>query len=577
MEKIVTLINNGEWQQAQVEFEKLSLLGVENTDEYAICGAEIYLALQDFEKAFSYIRLGLQHNYENYELYYILGKYYARINCNQAALCFEMATFYAKGSSDHNFLAQEFENYKKENSINISPISIVIISYNSKIITQNCIQSIRLFNPSDSYELIVVDNASTDGILEWLTEQDDIHLISNNHNTGFAFACNQGVEIASKGNDIFFLNNDTLVPPNAIFWLRMGLYENEKVGATGSITNYAGNGQMVNEDISSFDEWFDYGTKINVPMQNPYEKKLWLIGFAMLVKREVLNKVGLFDLRFGKGNFEDNDLGLRILSAGYTLHLCHNSFIVHFGSMGFKQNPSEEYNQLMIENHQKLIDKWNQDVLYYAHARTELIDLLSDEANAPINVLEIGCGAGATLAKILYRYPNASVKGVELDRKIAVLGSNYLDIRQGNIESDDLNYEKGSFDYIIFGDVLEHLLDPDAAIQKVLPLLKSDGHIIASIPNIQHVSVLLPLLQGKFEYKNAGILDNTNIRFFTLESILNMMQRNSLEVDCISYTRCEEDIIEYNNELYYSLTKLLGEDFEKTSKVYQYLVKTHKQ
>ena len=111
MEKIVTLINNGEWQQAQVEFEKLSLLGVENTDEYAICGAEIYLALQDFEKAFSYIRLGLQHNYENYELYYILGKYYARINCNQAALCFEMATFYAKGSSDHNFLAQEFENY----------------------------------------------------------------------------------------------------------------------------------------------------------------------------------------------------------------------------------------------------------------------------------------------------------------------------------------------------------------------------------------------------------------------------------------------------------------------------------
>ena len=105
------------------------------------------------------------------------------------------------------------------------------------------------------------------------------------------------------------MNNDTVVPPNAIFWLRMGLYENEQVGAVGSVSNHVNNDQMVKEKLGSCEEYYAYGMKRNIPMLYPYEKKAWLTGFAVMFKREVLEKVGYLDERFSPGNYEDNDLG----------------------------------------------------------------------------------------------------------------------------------------------------------------------------------------------------------------------------------------------------------------------------
>nr|WP_256447445.1 glycosyltransferase [Kineothrix sp. MSJ-39] len=481
-----------------------------------------------------------------------------------------MAAYYAKGTNDYEYLLRYYEEYKQYNETNVSPVSIVIVSYNSQAIMKSCIKTIQLYNPGTSYEIVVVDNNSTDGIREWLKEQKDIKLICNDTNTGFAYACNQGAEAACKKNDIFFLNNDTLVPQNAIFWLRMGLYENKQVGATGSVTNYAGNGQRVEENIADVEGWFQYARKINIPMQNAYEKKTSLIGFALLIKRHVFDRVGMFDLRFGKGNYEDNDLGLRILQAGYLLNLCHNSFIYHFGSLGFRQNDLREYAELLKENQQKIAEKWGFDIPRYMNVKTELIDFISNEKNEDIHVLEVGCGLGATLASILYQWPNADVKGIEAEEKIASLGANYLDIRQGNIENSPLEYEEEYFDYIILGDTLEQVYDPEGILQKMLPLLKKDGSIIASISNVQHVSVLLPLLRGNFEYAETGIIDKNHVRFFTLKSMVNMLKRNCFEIEKLVNIYREEDIIEQEKELYSILAGLLGKQFEEQSNAYKY-------
>lgn len=376
MEKIIEWINGGYLHEAEKEFRNIDLNRVDKIDELAILGAEIYLGLGNLENAFSYISVGLKANPKNYELYFMLGRYYDAQNKMQAALCFEMASYYAKGTEDELYLEEFRRQYENENHVCPVPVSIVIVSYNSADITKKCIKSIRENHPADSYELVIVDNHSTDGILEWLRQQKDLKLICNDTNTGFAHACNQGAKAAEKGNDIFFLNNDTRVPCNAIFWLRMGLYEKDNVGAVGSITNNAGNGQCVFEDIHTVGDWIAYGEKRNIPMANPYEKKLWLIGYALLIKRNVLDKVGLFDERFGKGNYEDNDLGIRIMQAGYELRLCHNSFIFHYGSMGFKQNDPKEYEILMEENRRKLADKWGFDITEYANEQEKLLSLI---------------------------------------------------------------------------------------------------------------------------------------------------------------------------------------------------------
>lgn len=93
--------------------------------------------------------------------------------------------------------------------------------------------------------VIVVENASKDKSVAWMKQQKDIKLLCNKENSGFPMGCNQGIRMAEKESDILLLNNDTIMTPNALFWLRMALYENDQVGSTGSVSNYVTNGQAV--------------------------------------------------------------------------------------------------------------------------------------------------------------------------------------------------------------------------------------------------------------------------------------------------------------------------------------------
>ena len=170
--------------------------------------------------------------------------------------------------------------------------------------------------PESAREIVVVDNGSRDGSVEWLREQEDIVLVENEKNVGFPAGCNQGILAGSRDSDVFLLNNDTVLPANALFWLRMGLYEQEEVGSVGSVTNFANN-QTVIEGVDDAAALLAFGEKRNIPMKYPYEDRLYLIGFALLIRRSVIKKAGLLDERFSPGNSEDLDYGLRVLMSGH--------------------------------------------------------------------------------------------------------------------------------------------------------------------------------------------------------------------------------------------------------------------
>lgn len=95
----------------------------------------------------------------------------------------------------------------------------------------------------------------------------------------------------------------------------------------------------------------------------------------------------------------------------------------------------------------------------------------------------------------------------------------------GDIESPELYKQISAerFDVIAFGDVLEHLRDPEGALVKMRGLLTPEGYVVASIPNVAHRSVRLSLLFGEFNYADAGLLDRTHLRFFTRKTIELMM------------------------------------------------------
>lgn len=451
--------------------------------------------------------------------------------------------------------------------------SIILLTYDNLKYNKLCIDSIKKYTEAKTYEIIVVDNNSTDGTRDWLEEQKDIKTIFNKENLGFVKGCNQGIELAETANDILLLNNDTIVTPNWLKNLKKALYSSTDVGAVGAVTNSCSNYQAIDINYINIDDFIKFAEKNNVSDPLKWEEKLRLVGFCMLIKREVVEKIGLLDEIFTPGNFEDDDYSYRIRQAGYKLLLCRDSFIHHFGSASFSKDPTL-YNNVLNINKKKFIDKWGFDPNYSSFIRYEIIDLINEPRDKNIKVLEIGCSCGANLIEIKNRYKNADLYGIELNKSAADIASLFANVKSFDIENSTLNFIDNYFDYIILTDILEHLYDPWRVLANIKNYLKKDGHILSIIPNIMHYSVINALIHGNWHYEDAGLLDRTHIRFFTLNEINDMFAKSGYEnmfyfANILSTTEADQDFIN-------ALSNLSDNNVKSQFNVYQYIIKANK-
>lgn len=420
-DKIRQHLDNNDYMSARILLNQEKLGGEAYDDTLAILEASVCEGEQDREGMFEAIARGLSCNPRNYELYYMLGHFYYPVNPNQAFLCFQNALFYCNDPQDGKIIRAEMADLCHAGMVAVRKTAIIIVSYNSCHLLQKNIESIRATIPQDICQIIVSDNASDDGAVEWLEKQSDITLIKNKENKGFPYACNQCVRATLAAgleeSDIFLLNNDTRLAPNALFWLRMGLYENEQTGAVGSYSNYAGNEQQVDVVFPRPEDYLEYGTKTNIPLRYAYEERVRLSGFAMLVKRCVWDAVGGMDERFSPGYFEDDDLCMQILKQGYRILLCKNSFIYHAGSQSFSH--MGHVNELLLAHQELFIKKYGFDILEYALPDRTLLAGIPFSGTEEFNVLQVGSGLGAEMKLLRTLYPKSNVVGIETNRALA--------------------------------------------------------------------------------------------------------------------------------------------------------------
>ena len=147
------------------------------------------------------------------------------------------------------------------------------------------------------------------------------------------------------------------------------------------------------------------------------------------------------------------------------------------------------------------------------------------------SVLEVGCATGYFTKALTER--GCKVVGMEVDPEAAKVAEEWAErVVVGNV--DDMSLwnlvDDESFDVITFGDVLEHLRDPLAALKAAVRKLKATGFIVTSLPNVAHGDVRLSLLHGSFPYRDIGLLDRTHIRFFTLQTIRDLLYEAGLVV-----------------------------------------------
>lgn len=237
-------------------------------------------------------------------------------------------------------------------------VSIIIPVWNALQYTKGCLTSLRAHSRFRR-EIIVVDNGSTDGTREYLAEQSDIQVITNQTNRGFAMACNQGAERATSPL-VIFLNNDTLVTPSWDFLMVRPFLDNPSpllVGPRGTGLSGPQNVPPHEAQYQSLADLAEFGTSWAKARWGDWEAVPRLTGFCLGTHRTAFLDLGGFDERFGMGNYEDDDLCHRYAAHGYPLLMLNDVFIHHFGSRTFVEN-KVNYVRLMEENRQKFESKW---------------------------------------------------------------------------------------------------------------------------------------------------------------------------------------------------------------------------
>ena len=195
---------------------------------------------------------------------------------------------------------------------------------------------------------------------------------------------------------------------------------------------------------------------------------------------------------------------------------------------------------------------------YYEQANPDLLNRIPVTASA---VLEVGCGAGALGRAFKALNPNAIYIGVELMPGPAAQAREIIDyVIEGDISQKSLSTLPGDIqkvDCLVFGDVLEHLVDPAAVLRQLLPFLKDNGQLLACIPNVQHWSVIANLLSGQWPQEDQGLFDRTHLRWFTKKNIIALLEEAGLQIhDITPRIFGKEQAIQFVQALEPALTNL---------------------
>ena len=239
--------------------------------------------------------------------------------------------------------------------------SVIVATCNNLAFTRICLESMLLNTADTPYELVVVDNGSTDGSVEYLRDlsylNPQVRVIFNQQNRGFSGANNQGLE-AARGTRLVLLNNDTIVPPSCLSRLVAHL-EDPGTGIACPATNRSGNETEIAAGYETYGALLRFAESRYRSHRGETSDISSLVMFCAAMRRNVWNEVGPLDERFEFGMFEDDDYAMRLRSAGYQIVCAEDAFIHHFGQATIgKLSPTGEYGPRFHTNRERWEKKW---------------------------------------------------------------------------------------------------------------------------------------------------------------------------------------------------------------------------
>ncbi|TWJ19290.1 glycosyltransferase family 2 protein [Geobacter argillaceus] len=256
--------------------------------------------------------------------------------------------------------------------------SIIIVTYNGlHDYTVPCLESIFGNSGSEDYEVIVVDNNSSDGTPAYLTElsgrEPRLKCVLNATNRGFAGGNNDGIGRAT-GRIIVLLNNDTRVTGGWLATMRSALLDDRSIGLLGPVSNAVGNEQKIFTSGTTPEEILAEGAQWTRRSAGETFEAERLGFFCVAMRRDVLETVGVLDEAYDLGFFEDDDYCIRVRQAGYRLLCREDIFLYHRGSGSFGKMPRQT--KELLKKNRVLLERKFGNLPLPRHPRDRQLDLV---------------------------------------------------------------------------------------------------------------------------------------------------------------------------------------------------------
>ncbi|QGG48902.1 glycosyltransferase [Heliorestis convoluta] len=383
-------------------------------------------------------------------------------------------------------------------------VSIVVLAYNNlEKYTKICVESILKNTKDIDYELILVDNGSSDGTYEYFRSvpHNRKKIVKVTENKGASYGGIIGFEWM-KGKYSVGVPNDVIVTKNWLTNMIKCAKSDKRIGFIVPVSDNISNYQSVDLKFNTIDELHAKAEKYNISDRRKWEERLRLINAVTFFKKECWDIVGKLDYGFHH-DFSDDDLTFRVRRAGYKAILCKDVFVHHAGVTG--SNQQEKMNMLEKGRgnfFQKYygIDAW-EDVNNFEFTMISLINHKEKCGNVKPEILGVDVRCGTPILELKNKLRYADV----FDAKLSAFTTEakyWLDLKticEGDVIVDRIeylheHYTNSKFDYILIGNPLNFYKDPYKLLDNVLRLLKPDGNLLLKVRNNYDARSLLQMM-----------------------------------------------------------------------------------
>ena len=419
-----------------------------------------------------------------------------------------------------------------------APVSIILAACNNLAHTELCLQSLSKHTAHLDYELITVNNGSTDGTGDFLEALPHRKKISISHYYGMAQAFNAGLRLAA-GEYSVLLTNEILLTPRWLDNLLTSAQSDPQTGMVVPVCNFAPDAQQIKLSYQNQAELEEAAVKYNLSDPRKWEERLKLVCYAVLMRTDVVNGLGGFDDIYNPGILGEEDLSFRLRRAGYKLILAGDTFVHRFATVA---RMNARATQDLMERNRRIfaarfgVDPWDDTGIDW-----EIVSLIAHNKDKGLHILGVGPRCGATLLQIKNRLRENGVTDVwlwsitEEEKYMADLASICEQAVCERLDNITLVYQGRKFDCIIVEHDLCDLDHPEKFLQDILIMMPEDGQLIFPLSNALFYANILNLLKG---YPETG-RDRINCRYINANNLKSLLQKIGFQELQIRYSQID--------------------------------------